>query len=67
MTILQDVKDFFNNQSVGAFIGAFAAFTLVVLMTGVVIAERSKTLPARLKSIACTPKQNWKACAKTEP
>ena len=31
MERLQDIKDFFNNQSVGAFIGAFAAFTLVVL------------------------------------
>lgn len=28
---LQCVKDFFNNQSVGAFIGAFSAFALVVL------------------------------------
>lgn len=31
MDWLQCIKEFFNNQSVGAFIGAFAAFTLVVL------------------------------------
>ena len=31
MDWLQCIKDFFNNQSVGAFVGAFSAFALVVL------------------------------------
>lgn len=30
-TLLQWLKDFFNNQSVGAFVGAFSAFILVVI------------------------------------